>query len=322
MSLTDGSPKSFLRDVVGEYMVSLGEKSDKVISVTAGAKNTCRLTSFVDKFPARYFNVGIAEQNMVSFAAGLAHEGFIPYVFTMAPFLTMRACEQCRTDVAYGNLNVRLMSTYSGLSGGISGATHWAMEDVAIMRGIPGIAILEPSDPIQAVQMMDFTLGYQGPVYLRTSVEPFENIYTDDYKFEFGRASVVSEGDDGAFLCSGITVQFAKGASDRLYKETGRKIRVIDMHTIKPVDREAVLSAASTGRVVVAQDHNIIGGLGEAVSSVLAQESRTTKLKVLGIPDRFEAMAHAPYLYRKFGYDSIGLEKAMRELLFLGGETE
>lgn len=152
MSSTE--PK-FLRNIIGEYMVELGDKSAEVVMVNADLMGTCRNSTFFQKYPQRTFNVGIAEQNLVSFAAGLAHEGFIAYAFSMAPFISMRACEQCRTDVAYGNLNVRLLATYAGCSGGISGATHWSIEDCAIMNSMPNMTIMEPCDAVQAKKMME-----------------------------------------------------------------------------------------------------------------------------------------------------------------------
>ena len=160
----DKTTQFFLRDVIGAYLTELGKRDRRVAMVTADLTGTCRTKDFVQNFPDRSFNMGIAEQNMVSFSAGLAHEGFMPFAFTMAPFIAMRACEQCRTDVAYANLDVRLMATYAGYSGGISGATHWALEDTAIMSTMGGMMVLEPSDPIQAKRMMDAMLNYHGPI--------------------------------------------------------------------------------------------------------------------------------------------------------------
>lgn len=307
--------KVFLRNVIGTYMSELGKKNDKVVVVNADLMGTCRNKNFVEEFPKRSFNVGIAEQNMVSFAAGLAHEGFIPYAFTMAPFMSMRACEQVRTDVAYARLPVRLMATYAGLSGGISGATHWAMEDVAIMTGIPELAVVEVSDPVQAKRILDFSLNYDKPLYIRSSVEGVKNIYTDDYKFELGKATVVRKGDDAAIICSGVVVQYALETANNIFEKTGKNIRVIDMHTIKPVDREAIIEAATTGVILVAQDHNVVGGVGSIVATVLAEEGLAVKFRNIGIPNKFIAMAHAPYLYHKFGYDVDGLESHVIKLL-------
>lgn len=307
--------QNYLRNVIGNCMVELGRINDSVVVVNADLMGTCRNGAFVEEFPERSFNVGIAEQNMVSFAAGLAHEGFIPYAFSMAPFISMRACEQCRTDVAYGNLNVRLIATYAGCSGGISGATHWSIEDCAIMSGIPGMTILEPCDAVQAEKMMKATLSYNGPVYIRSSVEPVRDIYARDYDFSIGKASVVREGDDGTFLCAGVVVQYALEAAESIETYTGKHIRVVDMHTIKPIDREVVIDAAMTGKLVVAQDHNVVGGLGYSVASIIAEEGIATQFKILGINDKFVSMAHAEYLYHLFGYDTSGLIRTMMKML-------
>ncbi|MCR5302435.1 MAG: transketolase family protein [Lachnospiraceae bacterium] len=311
---------TFLRNVVGDHMTKLGEADERVIVVNADLMNTSRNRKFVERFPDRSFNVGIAEQFMVSFAAGLAHEGFIPYAFSMAPFMSMRACEQVRTDVAYADLNVRLIATYAGLSGGISGATHWSIEDVGIMRSIPNITILEPSDGIQAVKLLDRTIDHKGPVYMRISVDPVSEIYDQTYEPVIGRASVAAGGDDAAFICSGSVVSAAVEAAAELKKECGISVRVVDMHTIKPLDEEAVLSAAATGYMVVAQDHNIAGGLCEAVSTVLAKDHVSAEVCFAGISDRFVAMAHAPYLYHMFGYDREGLKEKMKNLLGITGQ--
>ena len=306
---------SFLRNVIGEYMTTLGEKDSRVVVVNADLSATCRNKGFVEQFPDRAFNMGIAEQTLVSFATGLASEGFLPYAFSMAPFLSMRACEQCRTDVAYGNQNVRLMSVYSGVSGGISGATHWGMEDCGIMTSIPGITVFEVSDASQAKKLMDFTLNFSGPVYIRITVEPTQDIYDDSIAVKAGGSQLARGGNDGAILCSGVVVQHALEAADLIRQETGKGIRVVDLYSIKPVDEDAVLSAAETGNIIVAQDHNIFGGLGSMTSSVLARNGISVKLKVMGITDQFVPMAHAPYLYKQFGIDAVGLKTAMIELM-------
>ncbi|SFB12149.1 transketolase family protein [Selenomonas ruminantium] len=307
---------SFLRDIMGTYMINLGEKNENVVIVNADLMKTCRNEGFVRRFPERSFNVGIAEQNMVSFAAGLAHEGFMPYVFSMAPFISMRALEQCRTDVAYANLPVRFMATYSGVSGGISGATHWGIEDCGIMCSIPNMIVVEVCDEIQAQKLMEKTLSKAGPIYIRSSVDSVIGIYDEEYDYEIGRADMVLPGRDGMFICAGITVKYAIEAARDIKKENNKEIGVIDMHTIKPIDRKAVMMAARTGHIVVAHDHNVYGGLGTQVGQVLVEEGMGVKFANLGIQDCFEPMAHAPYLYHKFGYDTEGLKKAMLELFF------
>lgn len=308
-------PAFSLRDVIGEYLMELGERSERVVVVNADLSGTCRNRRFAERFPPRQFNVGIAEQNLVSFSAGLAHEGFLPYAFSMAPFLSMRACEQCRTDAAYARLPVRLMGTYAGVSGGISGATHWAMEDVAILSAIAGMTVCEPCDPVQAKRMLDASVSYPGVMYIRSTIERVPGIYGEDYAFELGKASVVTDGNDGAFLCSGITVPFALEAAGIVKAEMGARVRVVDLHTIKPLDDAAVLDAARTGCIVAAQDHSVCGGLGSMVAGVLAERGVSVQFQNVGIPDRFVPAAHAPYLYRKFGYDAGGLAKTMMELL-------
>lgn len=307
--------KSLLRDVIGGYMTTLGKKNDRVIIVNADLAGTCRNRNFVVQYPGRSFNTGIAEQNMVSFAAGLACEGFMPYCFSMAPFLTMRACEQVRTDVAYGNRNVRLIGVYAGVSGGISGATHWAIEDVGIMTSMPDMAVFEVGDAEQARRMLDFSLDYSGPIYIRCGVEPVEDIYNAGVEVKAGGSNVIVDGDDGAILCSGVIVQYAIEAVKKIREKTGKSIRVVDLYSIKPVDRTAVLDAAGTGHVIVAQDHNVIGGLGSIAGTVIAEAGICTRLKILGVPDRFDPMAHAPYLYGKYKLDADGLAGVMAGML-------
>lgn len=301
----------YLRDILANSILDIGKKDESVVIVNADLMKTCRNNNFVESFPERAFNVGIAEQNMVSFAAGLSHEGFKPYVFSMAPFLSMRACEQVRTDVAYANADVTMIAPYSGLSGGISGATHWGIEDCGIMQSIPNMIVMEPSDPIQAKAMIDASLEHEGPIYIRNTVEPVPIIYDSEYHFEIGKASIVLDGDDACIVASGITVKYAIEAAIKLLSDTGRKVMVIDMHTIKPIDKNAVINAAKTGNIVVAQDHNVIGGLGSAVAMAVAESGISTKFKVLGVNDKFVPMAHAPYLYSKFGYDTTGIYQSV-----------
>jgi transketolase len=315
-----GATQSFgdmiaVRDVAGKYISKLGEKSDKVVVVNADLAGTSRNRGFCEEFPDRSFNVGIAEQDMVSFAAGLAHEGYMPYAFTMAPFISMRACEQCRTDVAYGNLNVRLIGNYAGYSSGVSGATHCALEDCAIMGSMAGMTVLEPGDPYQICKMLEATLTWEGPVYIRSGIEAIKPIYPENYTYQIGKAMTPREGDDGAFICSGVVVQFALEAAERLHQELGANIRVVDMHTIKPIDEEAVVSAARTGRVIAAQDHNIIGGLGYYVGAVIAQAGIATQYRILGCPDHFVPIATAPYLFHLNEYDAEGLYNNMKKML-------
>ena len=307
--------KSFLRNIIGEYMSVLGERYKNIVIVNADLAGTCRNKSFVEKYPERSFNTGIAEQNMVSFGAGLACEGFKTYVFSMAPFLTMRACEQCRTDVSYGNRDVKMIGVYAGVSGGISGATHWGIEDCGIMTSMPNVTVFEISDAIQAKKILDYSAVNDGPMYIRSSVEPALDIYSDDIEVKKGGSLVVKDGEDGVFLCSGVIVQYALEAANRIQEKISKQIRVVDMYSIKPIDENAIVGAAKTGRIVVAQDHNIYGGLGSMVAKVIAEKNLDTKFMNIGVNDKFVPMAHAGYLYHYFGMDADGLENIMLNLL-------
>ena len=312
--------KKWIREVVGNYMVRLAEQDTSIVAVSADLFRSCRMEKFMEKYPDRIYNVGIAEQNMVGFSAGLCHEGYTAFAFSMASFLSMRACEQCRTDIAYANLKARLIGVYAGVSGGLAGATHWSLEDCGIMCSIPNMTVLEPSDAIQAEHMLQATLDYNKPVYMRVSVVPSEDIYGEDYKYEIGKASVAREGNDGCIISSGVIVQFAVQAADEIFKETGKKLRVVDMHTIKPIDKSAVIEAAKTGNVIVAQDHNIIGGLVSMTAAVIAEENLNTKFEIAGIDDVFVSMARPAYLYNKFGLDTEGLKKRFYRMIGYGVE--
>lgn len=310
--------KVFLRNVVGEYMNTLGVKDSKVVVVNADLAVTCRNTSFVKEFPKRTFNVGIAEQNMVSFAAGLAHEGFKPYVFSMAPFLSMRACEQVRTDVAYGNKNVKLIAVYAGVSGGISGATHWAIEDCGIISSIPNVTIFEVSDGIIAQKLLDYSLTTSKPMYIRIGVDPVKSVHNSDLVVAEGGSKELISGKDGYILCSGVVVYQAIEASKLLKEKYGLYVGVIDMYSIKPLDKSAINKASKTKKIIVAQDHNIIGGLGSLVSQHLAENSIDCCFRILGITDEFSSMAHAPYLYSKYKIDCKGLVSSFLSIVSKG----
>lgn len=303
------------RDIAGSTLAKLGEMNEKVVVVNADLMRSSRAQEFVEKFPDRSFNVGISEQNMVSFAAGLASEGYIPYVCSFGPFISLRACEQVRTDVCYNELPVRFLANNAGYSAGVMGATHSSLEDSAIMSSIGGMTVVEPGDPLQIAKILEASLDWKGPLYIRMGREAQHASYQEDYHYEIGKAIVAREGTDGAFICSGITVHMAINAAAKLEADLGVKIRVVDIHTIKPIDKAAILSAAQTNRIVVAQDHNIIGGLGYMVAAVLAEAGVACKFKMLGCPDHFVPLATTEYLYSQNGYDTNGLYEHMKGLL-------
>ena len=278
-------------DAPGKKLAELGEKHKNIVVVNADLGITNRSKAFYLAFPERSFDVGIAEQNMVSFAAGLAHEGYMPFVFTMAPFLTMRACEQVRTDICYGEYPVRLMGNATGYASGVSGATHCGLEDVAIMGSMGGMTVVEGCDFEQASQILEASIEHKGPMYIRVASESEETLY-DHPTFEIGKAQVAIDGDDGAFLVSGVTVKFAMEAARRIKEETGKAIRVI-----------------------AAQDHSVVGGLGFYAGTAIAESGVGCKYEILGAPDKYVPLATTPFLYRTNEYDADGLYKHMMAML-------
>lgn len=312
--IMDDSIRS-VRDAAGGYLETLGEKHPNIVVLNADLTPSTRTKGFIDRFPGRSFNMGIAEQNMVSFAAGLAHEGYMPFVCSMAPFLSMRACEQVRTDVCYGGLPVRFFGTGAGYSAGGAGATHCALEDVAILSSMGGMTVLEPCDPYQAIELLDDCIDWPGPVYIRMGREAGNAAQRPPEKARIGKAIIRRQGGDGAILASGVVVHYALEAAERLQRDMGASIRVVDVHTIKPLDVEAVVSAARTGRVLAAQDHNIIGGLGSMVAMAIAQAGIACRFQALGCPDRFVPLATTEYLYHVNGYDADGLYENMQGML-------
>lgn len=313
--LTASTAQTTAKEVIGAKMLELAERDARVVVVNADLTRSSALDEFAERFPQRCFNVGIAEQQMVSFAAGLAAEGFMPFCFTFGPFLSMRAIEQIRTDVCYPGLPVRFIGANAGYSAGIMGATHCALEDVGILCSISGMTLAEGADPYDAAAVLEASLALDGPLYLRTNREKQGRVLPEGTAFEFGRARVLRDGRDGAFLVSGVCVQAALEAAERLAKERRASVRVIDLASVRPLDEASVLDAVGCGSVVVAQDANIRGGLGYQVAAVMAQAGVTCKLKMLGCPDKYVPIATPSYLYHANGYDADGLTAAMEELL-------
>jgi len=304
-----------MRDVVGKHMEDMGCRYPNMIVVTADVATSSRVNGFIEKFPERGYNIGIAEQNLMSFSAGMAIEGFIPFAFTFAPFASMRACEQVRTDICYPNLPVRIIGNGAGYSNGFSGVTHCALEDCAIMTSFGNMTVIEPGDPFLIAKVLEATMKWDGPIYIRLGREAVASLYPEDTEYQIGKALLPKDGDDGAFIAAGIVVHHAMEAAKKIKEESGAEIRVVDMHTIKPLDKDAVLSASKTGRIVCAQDHNIIGGLGYAVGAVLAEAGVACKYKILGCPDKFVPLATPDFLYHENEYDAEGLYKHMKAML-------
>ncbi len=296
------------RQSYGEALVSLGKENDQVVVLDADLSGATKTNFFAKEFPKRFFNVGIAEQNLMATAAGLSTFGKIPYASTFAVFAAGRAYDQIRTSICYPNLNVKICATHAGITVGEDGATHQMLEDLSLMRTLPNMTVLSTSDDTQTRWAVKEIAKIQGPVYLRLCRLATPVIYDEGEKFEIGKAVQIGEGTDGTVIATGVTVAEAIQAKEELAKE-GIQIRVLDMHTIKPIDREAIVKAAKeTKKIVTVEDHNIIGGLGSAVCEVLAEEY-PTKVTRMGIHDCFGKSGPAEALMKEFGIDQTAIKQ-------------
>ena len=289
-----------IREVYGRYITKLGQDNDKIILLEGDLADSTQSEHFQRAFPDRYFQIGIAEQNMVGIAAGLALEGKIPIVNSFAIFIAMRACEQVRTDVAYPNLNVKFVGSHAGLSAGSAGPTHHTIEDIAIMRAIPNMTILVPGDSKETEQAIDAALTHNGPVYIRISALDVEDVYNDENNFTIGKATILRDGNDATIITTGTLMYEGACAADILKKTHGINVRLLQMASIKPIDFDAVLKAADETELIISvEEHNVIGGLGSAVSEVVS-EYRNARVKRLGINDHYCDIAGSPeYLMKK-----------------------
>ena len=278
--------EKIMREVFGETLAMMGDKYPNLVVLGADAIESTRANLFAEKYPERSFNFGIAEQEMMSAAAGFALCGKIPLVAAYGFLISMRACEQVRTDICYPNLNVKLAATHTGLSMGPGGTTHHSTEDVAIMRSFANMTVIAPADGLELAKAVDAAILHQGPVYLRVGRGPTPPIFSGGVEFEIGKATIIRDGTDVALISYGYTVSEALGAAELLAQES-IEARVINMSTIKPLDEEAVIKAAKeTGAIVTAENNSIIGGLGEAVAAVLA-ENIPTPMVMVGVEDEF-----------------------------------
>ena len=304
------------RESYGRTLVELGKEHEDFLVLDADLAGSTKTAVFRKAFPERHINCGIAEQNMIGVAAGIAATGRVAFASSFAMFAAGRAYEQIRNSVGYPQLNVKIAATHGGISVGEDGATHQCNEDFALMRTIPGMVIMVPSDDVEAEAMVRAAYAHKGPVYMRFSrlaTPVFNNPET--YKFEIGKAITMREGKDVAIIAAGLPVASAMEAAEKLAAE-GIEARVIDMHTIKPLDEEAVLRAAKEiGKIVTIEEHSIIGGLGSAVAEVLAEQC-PAKLKRVGIYDRYTESGPAEALIHHYGLDGEGVYNAVK--VFLG----
>ena len=287
------------RQSYGEKLEELGEKYKNIVVFDADLSAATKTSIFAKKYPDRFFDMGIAEADMVSTAAGMATCGKVPYVSTFAMFAAGRAYDQIRNSVCYPNLNVKICATHAGITVGEDGATHQMLEDISMMRTLPNMTVISTSDDVQTKWAVKEISKIKGPVYLRLARMKTAQIYDESDKFEIGKAVQMGEGIDATVFATGITVEQALIAKEKL-KEKAIDIRVVDIHTIKPIDKEMIIKCAKeTKKLISIEDHSIIGGLGSAISEVLT-ENYPTKLERLGINDTFGKSGKAEELMKCF----------------------
>lgn len=303
------------RDAYGKALIELGEKNRNVVVLDADLSKSTKTAGFAKEFPERFFDMGIAEADMMTTAAGLSTCGKIPFASTFALFATGRAFEQIRNSICYPKLNVKIAATHAGLTVGEDGATHQSIEDISLMRTLPNMVVLCPSDGVEARAAILAAAEHHGPVYIRLGRLAVPVIYDEgSIKYEIGKAITVREGSDATIIAAGIMVYRAIEAADSLKKE-GLSVRVLDMHTIKPVDKEAVIRAAKeTGAIITAEEHSIIGGLGSAVAEVVCEEA-PVRLKRVGVNDMFGQSGQPEELMKLYGLTSERLVTEVRNIL-------
>ncbi|SCY48774.1 transketolase family protein [Alkaliphilus peptidifermentans] len=299
------------RDAYGDALIELGKENPNVVVLDADLSKSTKTHGFSKEFPDRFFNVGIAEQNLIGMAAGLATAGKIPFASTFAMFATGRAFEIIRNSVAYPKLNVKICATHSGLTVGEDGASHQSLEDIACMRAIPNMTVIVPADGIEAKKAIFAVAEKNGPVYVRLGRPNVPVINDEDYQFEIGKGVTLKDGNDITIIATGIMVSKALEASEALAQE-GINARVINIHTIKPIDEELIIKAAKeTGKIVTVEEHNIIGGLGSAVAEVIS-ENCPVPLKRIGTADTFGESGKPDELLEKYGLTAEAIAKAVK----------
>ncbi len=302
------------RDAYGETLARLGEINKDIVVLDADLSGSTKTAVFAKKFPDRFFNMGVAEQDMMGTAAGLAVAGKIPFASTFAIFATGRAWEQVRQSIAYPKVNVKIVASHAGITVGEDGASHQSVEDIAVMRVIPEMTVIVPADGIETRKVIEEMVRYKGPVYVRVSRGKSPIILDDSYNFEIGKGTVLREGTSVAIIACGIMVSKAMEAADILSKE-GLSARVINISTIKPIDKDLIIKAArETCAIVTAEEHSIIGGLGSAVAEVLA-ENHPAPMKRVGIEDKFGTSGDADKLMEIYGLTPENIAKAAREVI-------
>lgn len=311
--------KSSTIEAFGKELQKLGKENSKIVALTADLKGSVKLGYFESEFPDRFFDAGIAEQNMIGMAAGLAKGGLIPFPATFSVFSSLRAAEQIHTDVCYQNLNVKIVGTHGGTSFAAGGATHHAIEDIAVMRNMANMTVVCPADSRETVLATRAAVNNYGPFFIRLNRGTDYDIYdSEDFEFTIGKAIKLSEGNDLTLIACGACIYQSLQAAKILNEKYSLNVRVLDMHTIKPIDKEAIINAAEeTKNIITVEDHTIIGGLGSAVAEVLAEHGTACKFKRLGIQDTFSPTGNRDDLLAFHGINSDGILKTATDMLGL-----
>lgn len=302
------------REAYGVALAKIGEKNNKVVVLDADLSKSTKTDVFAKAFPERFFDMGIAEQNMMGVAAGLAASGKIPVASTFAMFAAGRAFEVIRNSICYPKLNVKVCATHAGLTVGEDGASHQAIEDMALMRAIPNMTVINPADDVSTEKLVEAAIDMYGPCYIRLGRAAVPTLYPADAVIEIGKGCELKKGTDVTIIGTGIMVNEAMMAAETLEAE-GISVRVIDMHTIKPIDAEIIVKAAKeTKLIVTAEEHNIIGGLGSAVAEVLTEQAPQRQLRI-GVQDTFGESGKPNELMEKYGLTAAHIVKAIKEKL-------
>ncbi len=303
-----------MRAVFGEIVEKMMAEDEKIVVIDADLARANGTLGLRDKFPERAFDIGVAEQNMASFAAGMAAYGMKPYISTFTPFATRRICDQIAISISYAKRNVKIVGTDPGISAELNGGTHMSMEDIGVLRSIPDMVIFEPVDNIQLAKALPVINAYEGPVYIRMFRKATPAVFSENYQFDLFKADMVQEGKDVTILASGIMVNETLKANEEL-KNLGINAEIINVHTIKPIDRETIVkSAKKTGALVVCENHNLIGGLYSAAAEVLLEEC-PVPAKAVGVKDHFGEVAKIDYLRKKYEMTAEDIVKAVQEVL-------
>lgn len=303
------------RQAISDTLLTIGKEDSNILVLTSDSRGSASMVKFGEELPDQLVEIGIAEQNLVGVAAGLAHSGKKPFVASPACFLSMRSIEQIKVDVAYSGTNVKLIGISGGISYGALGTSHHSVQDLAVTRAIPGLDVMMPADRHEAKKMVEALVDYQRPVYIRVGRNPVEDCYlSEDYEFEIGKAVEMKVGTDLTIMATGETVRIALDSARDLQKE-GIHARVLNFHTIKPLDEAAIIKAAKeTGKIITIEEHSIYGGLGAAVAEVVVQHC-PVPVKIVGIPDEPAIAGKSSEVFKHYGLSVENIKNITKEWL-------